>query len=162
MAIGIITQNYNLPLNSSQAAVGDCSNSFSWYLTGFGNMIVHNGELINGTQTRTTAVDFAKHGVKENLTENENEDDVFFIMEINLLTNYVSYIIPSMSDSDNMGFSIENIEKPFQIGACFDSRVSNSIGLGIVKLYTKIHHIKANVKVQRKNETKNQSSRYCA
>ena len=68
------------------------------------------------------------------MIENEREDEMYFMLEVNLVSNFVRFVGEPFKHIQNMGFSIENVRPPFRIGVSFVSGSHNGIGLGLVKL----------------------------
>ena len=127
MGIGIIGNGYD----RSTSAIGDCQ-----YSTGL-NYFDHNRcEVWRDwrTVTRFTNVRLGKGGIKDNLQVHENEDLMYFMLQVNLLTNRVEFIGKPFENSPNPGFSIREMEKPFRVGISIICKVRNSIGLGIVRV----------------------------
>ena len=110
MSIGICGKNYD----KSVVYIGGCSNSYSLDILDHDNSrLVHN-DFIEAT---LTGLKLGKGGVKNQLSENENEDAMYFMIEVNLLTNSVEFVGNAFEKVDNNSlFAIGHITKPYRIG----------------------------------------------
>ena len=79
-------------------------------------------------------VQLGKGGMKDTLTNGENEDNMYFMVEVDLLSNNFTFIGSIFEHIPNASVSIQNLEKPFRIGVSILSEAPNSIGLGLVKI----------------------------
>ena len=78
-------------------------------------------------------VNFGKRGIKEKLQENEREDAMYILMEVNLLTNYVSFVGNGVAHANNLDrFSIQNVRKPFRIALELNCGYADGTDLGLV------------------------------
>ena len=133
MAIGVLTSNYDKGSQAMNLALGGCRNSFSWiYRDHSESFMVHNNRGINWMSL--TDITVAKNGVQNELKENENEDEMYFTMQLDLVQNVVSFSGTGMKHIPEMSFSIQNVQKPFRIGLSLLTKATNGIGLGIVKV----------------------------
>ena len=132
MSIGIGTPDCDLQLSDSERGIGFVPNSACWWHHGTESVMVRNRTRLN--RDKIVGITLGKGGVKKELLNGENEDNMYFLMEINLLTNFVKFIGTSMVHIDNMGFSIQSIQKPFRIGVSFKCIAQNGLGMGLVKL----------------------------
>ena len=132
IAIGLITKDYNIQLANSTTSIGFDNNSFGWYYPGSPSYLVHNTVRRNNEDLDN--ITLGKGGIKDKLEINENEDNMYFMMEVNLLSNDIKFFGTSMKHIQDMRLSIPNLEKPFRVGVSFVCSFPNGIGLGLVEL----------------------------
>ena len=129
LSIGIVDEEYN----GLRSYVGGCSHSFCFdYNDHNDTATVHNHRIMRPRVIGS--VYLGKGGVKDSLKANEKEDNMYFVMQVDFVTNRVSFFGVPFENVENTSFSIQHMEKPFRIAASFWGEIRNSIGLGIVKL----------------------------
>ena len=137
--IGIVSDknNNNNKYTTGQIGdkIGNFSGSIGWYYGGYDentgfSRIIENGKII--AETDSNEINLGLGGVKRELTSNEFEPNMYFLMEIDLIKNRVSFLGEAF-EKNLQTFSIESISKPFQIGISMKSNNNNGIGIGIVK-----------------------------
>ena len=91
----------------------------------------HNGHT--SYQNNPENIKFCRGGIKDELNSNENEDNMYIMMEINFVTDSIRFIGPCVQWASNMSYSISNLERPVKIVVGFWTSQPNTIGLGLVK-----------------------------
>ena len=127
LTIGITGNNFD----RSNTYIGGSLHSCSWSYNGhISSGFVRNSRILQ----RLPPVSLAKGGIKNELSKDENEDLMYFIIEINLSTNTMQLIANCFANIENSFVSIANISKPYRIGISMRSYTPNAIGLGIVEI----------------------------
>ena len=127
MSIGISGKDFD----KSIIFIGGCRNSVGFYSLDKNNScFLYDANI----EVKLKRVSLGKGGVRKQLLENEYEDLMYFMIEVNLLTNRMEFVGNAFENVDNNWFDISNIPKPYRIGLTLWGESSNAIGIGIVNL----------------------------
>ena len=164
VSIGIVSCKHNdcsVKNGETSDKIGDFNDSIGWYYVGNDenngfSRFVCSGNTIEDI-CDNNKIDFALGGVKRELVTSEFEPNMYFMIEIDLKMNFVSFIGRPFEKktAKKFGFSIENIAQPFELAISLKSIHKNSIGIGIVK--TKITN-----NILNKNALQNEFSSFLA
>ena len=149
LVIGISSRTDISEIVRLQHIIGTFADSASWNCGSSSSFCIFENESNTGLDVNDATIGQVTLGASNKIKSHkqrfrvENEDNLYFLMEVNLLSNFVSFVGASMQYSlllnginAEFGFDISAIQTPFKIGISLMSAEPAQLGLGLVKLDT--------------------------
>ena len=144
MYVGLINKNYVSPFEGTSDAIGNNQDSFCWYYGTMGD-ITDVGQSNFGYNNKFEQIgkhiEFNLHGNNDH--DNDGNDiNSYFMIEINLIRNKFTVLIPAMKKDNKyknqmMQFEIPKqftAQMPFRVAVTLNKNQMGSTGLGLVRV----------------------------